>query len=180
MSEQDIYSPPKSDVASTAIGDDALLETELASRWARLGAAILDGVVLIVLFMALLFLTGTLEAMATGEQSPYQEVLGAMVGLVLYLVVNGYLLHRSGQTVGKWALGIKIVSINDGRILPLWQVVLVRYLPQVLVSVIPVIGQWLVMIESLFVFRRDKRCVHDLIAGTRVIRERDYNPARAA
>jgi len=88
-----------------------------------------------------------------------------------YLVLNGYLLHKRGQTIGKWALGIKIVSLHNEKILPLWKVFFVRYVPQVLVAMIPLAGSILILINDLFIFRKNKRCVHDYIAGTKVIRE---------
>lgn len=34
---------------------------------------------------------------------------------------------------------------------------------------IPVIGQYISILNYLFVFRKNRRCLHDLIAGTQVI-----------
>ncbi len=63
----------------------------------------------------------------------------------------------------------RIVSVRDGRLLSFGRLIGLRYLPVWLVSVIPVI-QLFGMIDALFIFRRDRRCVHDLIAGTKVVR----------
>jgi uncharacterized RDD family membrane protein YckC len=50
--------------------------------------------------------------------------------------------------------------------------ILKRYLPISVVSVIPVVGPLLTLIDILFIFRSDRRCVHDLIADTQVLEER--------
>ena len=44
-----------------------------------------------------------------------------------------------------------------------------RYVLVMLVQAIPMIGQLLGLIDALFIFRGDRRCVHDLIAGTKVV-----------
>ena len=94
----------------------------------------------------------------------------AVLGLLVYSLLQGYLLQKSGQTIGKRVAGTRIVSVDDNRILPFWQILVVRQLPISVVSQIPVIGPILSFVEVLFVFRQDKRCVHDLIAGTKVVK----------
>jgi uncharacterized RDD family membrane protein YckC len=93
----------------------------------------------------------------------------AVFGVAAYLLFHGYLLHKGGQTIGKRLVGTRIVSVEDNRILPLWKVFTLRYLSISVVAQIPGIGPALSLVDSLFVFRGDKRCVHDLIAGTKVI-----------
>jgi hypothetical protein len=43
-----------------------------------------------------------------------------------------------------------------------------RYLPVQVVGSIPVLGMFASLVDVLFIFRDDRRCVHDLIAGTQV------------
>jgi hypothetical protein len=38
------------------------------------------------------------------------------------------------------------------------------------VSLIPTLGGLLTLVDALFIFGGSRRCVHDLIAGTKVIR----------
>ena len=66
-------------------------------------------------------------------------------------------------------LGIRIVDLNN-RILPLGSLIFKRYFPVTFVALIPLVGQYLILIDSLFVLRKDKRCIHDFIAGTRVVK----------
>ena len=58
----------------------------------------------------------------------------------------------------------------NGNILTLSTVLLKRYLPMSAVSLIPILGGLLAIIDVLFIFRKDKRCVHDLIAGSKVVK----------
>jgi len=166
MNQENRYEPPKAEVADLV----ATNEGELASRGARFGGAIIDGLMGIAVIFPLMFATGVFQAAMNGVPMALPMQLGiATLGLVLYLVFHGYLLHTSGQTVGKRLVGTRIVSIDDNSILPLWKVFAMRYLPISVVAQIPGVGPLLSLVDSVFVFRGDKRCVHDLIAGTKVI-----------
>jgi uncharacterized RDD family membrane protein YckC len=39
-----------------------------------------------------------------------------------------------------------------------------------MVEQIPLVGLLFWLVDSCFIFREDQRCLHDLVAGTRVIR----------
>jgi uncharacterized RDD family membrane protein YckC len=75
------------------------------------------------------------------------------------------MVSKQGQTLGKRFVGIRIVMKdtleNGGFVVN----VLKRGFLNGLLSLIP--GYFLV--DSLFVFRDDRRCIHDMIAGTVVI-----------
>jgi uncharacterized RDD family membrane protein YckC len=90
----------------------------------------------------------------------------------VYVVVNGYFLATRGQTVGKMMVGIRIVSADTGEILPLWRVLVLRFLPVQLIQIVPGIGPVLWLVDTLFIFGDARRCVHDYVAGTIVIAAR--------
>jgi uncharacterized RDD family membrane protein YckC len=48
-------------------------------------------------------------------------------------------------------------------------IILKRSLPITLFSLIPVIGGLLGLANIGFIFRKDRRCLHDIIAGTKVV-----------
>jgi uncharacterized RDD family membrane protein YckC len=48
-------------------------------------------------------------------------------------------------------------------------VILMRYFPIWVVSLIPFVGAFLILIDLLSIFRSDQRCIHDWLAGTRVV-----------
>ena len=163
MEDKNIYSPPESDLEVSG-------DSELASRWARLGGSLIDGIIAMIVMGPVMYLTGYWNRAMANEISILETLAWGLAGLFFYLLVNGYLLARHGQTVGKMAVGIRIVSVETNQIIPLWRVFFVRYLPQALAPYIPVVGVILLMINYLFVFRKDKRCIHDLIAKTRVVK----------
>ncbi len=167
MNEENRYQPPKSEVADLAHAD----ENELAARWPRFGAAIIDGLLVGIVMGPVMYLSGYWSKAMAGATTMVDQLMLAPIGLVAYLVVHGYLLHTSGQTVGKRLVGMRIVSVDDNRILPLWKVFVLRFLPLSVASQIPVVGQLAGIVDSVFIFRADQRCVHDLIAGTKVVKD---------
>jgi uncharacterized RDD family membrane protein YckC len=90
------------------------------------------------------------------------------VGALPPLAWNGYLLHRYGQSVGKRILRIMVVRA-DGRRASVARLIGLRGLLQAVVWLVPVVGPLLAVADSLFIFSRDRRCIHDHLAGTAVI-----------
>lgn len=130
---------------------------ELASRGSRLGAAVLDMLVLVVPLAIAIF--------GATEDSPALAVLGglATLGVLVYQIV---LLSKAGQTLGKRWLDIRIVKVDTGENGGFVTNFLLRGLVNGLLGIIPPYGP----IDTLFIFREDRRCIHDFIAGTRVVR----------
>ena len=162
MSDENPFAPPESDVTVDLSG-------ELAGRGVRLGGAIIDGLVAMMVMLPATFMFGYWDRAMVGGQTITDLVLFSALGFVVFVAVQGYLLANHGQTIGKRILGTRIVSVDDGSILPLWKVITHRYLPVQLITVIPLIGPIFGIADSLFIFREDRRCIHDLIAGTKVI-----------
>lgn len=163
------YQSPNADLVNI---EDPSAALPLASKWKRLFAAIIDGVIGILVALPFWMLTGFWEMITSGNEPPFQyTLLGGVYGFVAFLVVHGYLLKKSGQTVGKKLLGTKITDM-EGNLPEFGPLVVKRYLPISAVSIIPMVGPLLSLIDILFIFRQDRRCVHDLIAGTQVLEER--------
>ena len=162
MSDENPFAPPESDVTVDQSGD-------LASRGVRLGGAIIDGLVAMMVMLPAMYMFGYWERAMVGEQTTSDLVLFSGLGFVAFVAAHGYLLATHGQTIGKRILGTRIVSVDDGSILPFWKVITYGYLPVQLLSIIPVIGPLFGLADSLAIFREDRRCIHDLIAGTKVI-----------
>lgn len=148
---------------------------ELASRWSRLGASLIDGVIGGVLSIPLLSYFDVWEKIDENGNLPFSTTITiTLIGIIFFLLINGYLLSKYGQTIGKKLLDIKIVDLN-GDISEFNSLIAKRYVPVWVVSQIPVIGGILAIIDVLFIFREDKRCIHDLIAGTRVVENTTIN-----
>ena len=110
-----------------------------AGFWIRVGAFVIDGVLL-----------GPVHVLAP----PVGWLIGPM-----YWVTFHWLW---GQTLGKMAMKIRVVTV-DGGPLSLGIVVL-RYIGYLLSALTLGVGYLMVA------FRADRRGLHDLVAGTRVVR----------
>lgn len=162
---QNMYEPPKSELIDN---DDRA--SDLASRWARLGAAMIDSLIGLAFSLPVLYISGAWDYMSTGQTAPISILaFNVVAGFIIFMALHGYLLKSKGQTIGKKLVGTAIVDM-DGNLPVFSKVVLLRYLPLSLISIIPLVGNFLALADSLFIFRKNKRCVHDLIAGTKVIK----------
>ena len=153
------YAAPESDVA------EAFTASPLASRLRRLGAAIIDSILVSIAggLLASLFPGVDFDSMSVFFSVGY---FGAIFGsFIAYIAINVYFLNESGQTIGKKLLSIRIATL-DGSKPDLIKLLFVRYLSKVLLGVIPLIG----LVNVLLIFRSDKRCGHDLIATTQVVK----------
>lgn len=121
-----------------------------------------------------------------GEQIDFEQLDTAKLaggaailigGWLLLLIVQVVLLTTRGQSIGKIVLRLKVVRL-DGSAAGIVHAWLLR---EALMTVIGVFLGLLPMIGILFrpafhitdwcfVFRADRRCLHDLIAGTKVIK----------
>ena len=63
---------------------------------------------------------------------------------------------------------IAIVDM-DGKQLGLFDIMIKRILPMNIFVYIPVIGQFIALLNYLFALRKNRRCLHDLIAGSQVV-----------
>lgn len=83
--------------------------------------------------------------------------------------LQAFLVVRDGQSVGKKLVGIRIVKLDGSSVRFVDGVALRTLLPWA-VGYIPYVGVWLMAIDILFIFRKNHRCLHDLLAGTRVVK----------
>lgn len=140
-------------------------DPRLASRWKRLGAAIVDSIIYALgLFATSIFLGGVLGA--DDGEIIFVVVCGS---LLLVFVVNATLISLYGQTLGKMLLGIRII-VRDTEELPGFvRGVLLRGILPTIIGEIPTFGRIFGFVNVLFIFGEEKRCLHDLLAGTIVI-----------
>jgi len=137
----------------------------LASRAKRLAAQLVDA-------LALTALVGL---------SMLQDVLPApllvlfAVGALALALVQLVLLARRGQTLGKMALSLRIVRQDTGENGGFVVNVLLRSAFNSLLALNPLY----LLADSLLIYRADRRCLHDLIAGTIVI-DADSRSAHAS
>jgi uncharacterized RDD family membrane protein YckC len=147
---------------------EAGAEVVLAGRMRRLAGAIIDGLLLMLFFMPAMFFTGVFDIYEQDQQSLLLDIALSVAGFALWLVLNGYLLYHHAQTIGKRLVGTRIVSLENTQA-EMSRIVLYRTLPIHVLSSIPFIGSFVGLIDVLFIFGAERRCLHDYIAGTRVV-----------
>ena len=163
------YTPPTSDIQIAEVEPETLV---LASRMARFGGSFVDGMI----SMPMVFIFTSLHG---GWQIFFRDYLPDPTHKVIYLasmlgffwLIQGWFLYSRGQTIGKIAAKTRIV-IHDSEETPNFPKILLRYASMQLTGFLGVFGSLLSLIDLLFIFGEQRRCVHDLIAGTRVVKVR--------
>jgi uncharacterized RDD family membrane protein YckC len=168
------FAPPTADVDFGTQAQLAPGEAALADRGTRLGAALLDGLLYVVAMIPAII--AGISAGSVSEGGNYWVFKAmtngvgiitavAWLGLVIY---QAYLVSTTGQTLGKRWTKIKIVKM-DGSPVNFVSGVLLRAWLIAIVQQIPVINIISGLLDPLLIFREDRRCLHDHIAGTKVI-----------
>ncbi|EAQ81295.1 RDD family protein [Blastopirellula marina] len=170
--------------------------SDLPTRQIRLSAAIID---FMIVDLPAMFVGGFLLPTVEAAFLPFDETGNVIetwysdwlfVGtaifttLFFYLLVEGYLVATRSQTVGKAAMGIKIIRRN-GQPAGFMRLVFVRYFPwlcfyyaQIFSLQIPMFGLWFfvrlsfssILLDPAFLLTKEKRCLHDYFAGTIVVK----------
>lgn len=176
------------------VRQDQVIRLEMASLGQRFAAKMIDFALIIVplwVVLTMVFDQAFVEETQKLQNDPAAmvnamqkraEKLQASGGMKLplaslvfdtTLIVNVVLLTLRGQTIGKLCLGIQVVRFPDGRRAGFTKALLLR---SVLFTILVftsfvyfgAVGLALLMADSLMIFRKDRRCLHDLVADTLV------------
>ena len=151
----------------------------LAGRGERLLAQLLDNVIAIICVLPGALMIGFAAARAGLKGVPDDltsiagfgaGALAIGLGFVLLLGVQIWLLCTRGQTIGKMALDVKIVRFADNAPPGFLHAVLLRLIVPGIIGVIPWVGLLFTLVNYCFIFGQSRRCLHDLIAGTKVVK----------
>ena len=170
MSFENPYQAPLAAVADQ-YNDDAL---EAADRGTRLVAAIIDA----VLGLGLIGIAAALLIPALLASRKNGGVDSGSLAIVAFVVVVGFLvmaiwnivwLYKYGQSIGKRVMKIRIVR-NDATRASLPRLLFLRILVPSFIGAIPFIGRIFSLVDACFIFRDDRRCIHDILADTVVVK----------
>ncbi len=161
-------------------------DQELASRGERLAAYLIE-VALALPFGLVSGVLGYRLGLAQARQLPLAPSLVfalalSAVCLTALMIVQMYWLATTGQTLGKRWMKIRIVRL-DGTAAGFVRAVLWRGFLNgaVYLTLLLVAGRWLaypyLLADVLFIFGAQKSCIHDLIAGTKVVRVTSTDPS---
>lgn len=159
------YAPPRAAVRDIEV----TAQVVPADRGARLGAAILDSII----FMIMVYVPMIVAAMGAGAATEYGNgnlMFAVGVGLTLIgFVVWCYLTIRymtdNGQSIAKKLVGIKVVRA-DGTAVTVGRLIWMRNVLNWVISIIPFYG----LIDAAFIFGESRQCLHDKLADTIVVK----------
>ncbi|MFZ2276343.1 MAG: RDD family protein [Prosthecobacter sp.] len=180
------------------VRQDQVIRLEMASLGQRFAAKLIDFALIIVPLWVVLTMvfdqafveeTQKLQNDPTAMVNAMQkraEKLQASGGMKLplaslvfdmALIVNVVLLTLRGQTIGKLCLGIQVVRFPDGARAGFIKALLLRSVLFFILVFTGLIyfgglGLALLMADSLMIFRKDRRCLHDLVADTLVTKRK--------
>jgi uncharacterized RDD family membrane protein YckC len=168
------YAPPKATVRDISTPHTSLI---YADRSTRLGAAILDGIIFMVMVYVPLFavmIAGPLMAGPGRADAETRDAIGtlalvgfglAFVGLAAWCWLTYKNVQANGQTIAKKMLNIKVVR-TDGSPISVSRIFWLRNFVNGLLGIIPLYG----LVELLFIFGESQQCLHDKIADTIVVK----------
>lgn len=141
--------------------EDAIRENLLASRSERFKAAVIDSL--------LIYVPTVILVSVFPKKEDIPGLAYAALGLYLLglLFIQGGFLVARGQTIGKKLINIQIVRSKDGQNGGFVNNVLLRTVVNGLITLIPLY----LLVDILFIFSDTKRCLHDRIAGTIVVKK---------
>lgn len=143
----------------------------LASRAARFFGNLFDAIVFVACALGpLILIDGADNFMNEDAEISDFAAMTTFITFVGVLVLQIVLLSTRAQSVGKILVGTRIHDRETMRQAGFVQAVLLRYVVGRCPSFIPYLGQVYWFVDACLIFRADRRCLHDLIAGTIVCR----------
>jgi uncharacterized RDD family membrane protein YckC len=159
----------KQSIPGLAVSDEV---EELATRLSRLAAKIIDGLINLAFGIPLfVILTMRRPDLFKEMYDPTVFIWLSVPPILFYIAINSFFWATRGQSIGKLAMGIRIVRADKSR--ATWgRIVGLRILPMHVISLVPLVGGIVGLVDILLIFRENRRCLHDEFAGTKVIRIR--------
>jgi uncharacterized RDD family membrane protein YckC len=176
-----------------AVVSGKVSDADIADRGTRLVARLIDWVIEFACAIpGALILGGEVLKLAVsvsqGKQPDFEQLDMQRVALgvsvlaatwLLLLVVQVWMLTTRGQSIGKRIVKIRIVRLPDHSNPGIVHAWLLRELIitciGIVLGLVPIIGPFLLrpafhITDWCLIFRDDQRCLHDIIAGTRVVK----------
>ena len=159
------FAPPRAAVADM----DPLVDgPALGGLGARFAAAMIDGIFALALSLAIMLPMYGTDYFQMAASSKLSVLTGMLVYLGLFYAVEGWFLYQRSQSLGKMALGLRIVR-RDGSPASFGRKFGLRLVGFGLLGWIPIVGPFIGLADCLFIFRASRRCLHDELADTIVV-----------
>ncbi len=162
------YTSPSTE--PTPVAPSLPQNSPLASLGDRFLGALIDGVIGAVIGGILMFglvMTGLIQNMGTIGWLPMTGLV--VVNFVVMMAIQFKFLKETGQTIGKKVVKTRIVTM-DFKKPDIQKLIINRYGFVAALQLLPLVGKFLPLVDALMVFKDDRRCLHDMIAGTQVVK----------
>ena len=159
------FAPPQSPVQDFQPLSSA--QWVLASRGRRFAGALID----LILVGGLVAITSMLFSfnLATLSDNSLSALAGFSVSFLAVVFLQSYLLATRGQSLAKIILKMRILRPDGSRVSAL-RIIGLRYFLPGLINGIPIVGMIFSLVNPLMIFRSSRRCLHDDIADTIVLK----------
>ncbi len=162
------YAPPiQSDFRNGSLDDEMQFP---AGRGDRFLARMVDGLLLLAFIIPWAIILSAMDMISfTNLQKNSLEALKLLPAELPVSIYQWILITRSGQTVGKKLMRIRIVKV-DGSTLGFGDGVALREWVMRVIGIVPCVGPLISLVGILMIFGDEQRCLHDRIAGTKVVK----------
>lgn len=106
------------------------------------------------------------------QELPAMALFGLLavgIGMIVLFATQIYLITTRSQSIGKWLVGTQIVDNDTGQPAGFVKAGLIRAFLNGVIGAVPCVGGIYSLVDILFIFGQDRRCIHDLLANTRVV-----------
>jgi uncharacterized RDD family membrane protein YckC len=147
-------------------------QLDMASIGRRFAAIFIDGLIVTLPIMVLAFLVllplGLVEADQGENAMPaalsiFANLFVSLGAAAIYILYEGLMLASGGQTVGKKAMKVKVVTAEGSELssAQAWG----RAASRQILGIVPCLG----LIDYLVAFGQERTTIHDMMAKTRVV-----------
>ncbi|MCB5911873.1 RDD family protein [Streptomyces pinistramenti] len=143
----------------------------LAGRGRRLLARIIDALIIgVPMTLIMNAIVGWVDYTSTSNAETSKQATVSGVTMLVYLVYEGLMLTRRGQTLGKMAMKIRVAMLSNGSV-PTQQAGWLRAAVYTLPEIVPCCGFifWLVNVLWCTWDKPYQQCLHDKAAKTVVV-----------
>ena len=184
MSEENPYTPPVNQVEAPPVQSAVPGLHNYASLGQRFLGKLIDVLIMIPLGLVIgvgyalvspptkvivVEKTSDLFSMGATGYGYGETLLLAVLGIAAYIGIQWTFWASTGQSIGKKVMKTQVVNL-DGSQATAKTIAFKRYAIMGLIGNVPVAGMLVSLIGVLLIFRRDRNCLHDDIAKTRVIK----------
>lgn len=184
-------SPDGAPPVMTAVAGAPAVASDLAGHGARIGAALINAFLYFLAampgstMMSAQFVKQNPQLLALAERGAFRpedinlsgffgSAVWVCVGLGAIVLVQVILLALRGQNIGKLIFGVRVVRADNGQPASFVQAAVLRFLLPLLLMFllnwIMLLGVVFLIVDLCCMARTDRRCLHDLIAGTKVVK----------